>query len=887
MRFLAAALLFACSALSAQPAEDGSSLESLIGRIEAASSLAIARDDGCPWSQLELETILQTLDLPERMRFQRKITVKKENSIFVLGTSHGNLVESSLRKREMRVRSFSTGEAFAADPDLYHRSYLQRALLLNLALLYYDTLPRERKDEWRAFARWERSLFSGDRPTNVNPEGFAGDSGRRSAGLDFATFACEFFRPPAYKDPLSYVKFRLPDRYAFFSDLFGATPDPLRDLAGAPSFRDWVDPADVEHIEILVTTPTSASPASIAGHSLLLIKRKTDFHDGRDSLVLGFVAETSQDLRNQINPWRYGYRGITGYYPSLIQEESLEELVQRATILENRDVQRFKLNLTEKETARLIERLWVIKNTFTYKYKFFGQNCASMLLDTLNHVFPPGERIELNAPLVAPMHVVARLFHQKRLGEFIYPEYWSLGSKARRASENNQAIRRQILALLREKASRHEAFDRTILGEIESLFGVLFSKGSAELRSDSLFREPILDIDNKGRDLAYERMASLWIALYERYVENEGIITREEYSELTQLLLRFLMNANDREMYIAIPVDIKENYSKSDPIPANVSREYVQKQLQKVQLRQRNSKEMQSLRRAISTLRSHAASSSPDSGMYLVGRDLQQEFAGELAAKRRKIAFTHGYYPTFFSVGYKQADAVDYAVLGLESAVFSEELGHSSIFALKRNLKLVLLGGGFEGAFEPAGRSLLAGHGTVLAVKKILTGERVDYTGWFNQGFGFTLLDSRSILWDGGKLFPGSDSRTKVIEARYILNIFEKDEFRRYLDLETGAGYVFESLEGVSAHYLGLCLALEGKFHIGGNLDNALRFSFSYEPYLDFAGTVLSNIHGSAEIGLGLGRRTNRALYLGSDLGLRLPAMDPPELNCFVRLKLN
>ncbi len=878
---MAAILMFSCSGLLAQGPDD------LIQDIEEVSSLVIAQDDTCPWSQLELETIREVLDLPEEMRFQRKIVVKKEDSTFVLGMPNENLVETSLRKREMRIKSFSAGEVFTDDPELYHRSYLKRALLLNLALLFYDTLPRERKKEWRAFALWTHGLFSPDRPTNINPDGFAGDSGRRSAGLDFATFACEFFLPPAYKDPLSYVKFRLPDRYAYFGALFQSAPDPLKDLACSQSFKDWVDPEDVEHIEILVTTPTSATPASIAGHSLMLIKRKQDYYDGRDSLVLGFVAETSLDMGNGIDPLVYGYRGITGYYSSMIQEENLEELVRRATILENRDVQRYRLNLTEDETARLIERLWVIKNSFTYQYKFFGQNCASMLVDTLNHVFPPDERIELNVPLVAPMHGIARLFQQKRLGEFIYPEYWSVGSKARQASEKNAEIRRQILAVLQEKANRHDAFDKTILAEIEDLFDVLFSEGSAQLRSDCLFREPTLDIDNKGRDLAYERMASLWIELYERYVENEGIITQEEYSALAELLMRFLMNANDRELYIAIPADIKENYSRSDPIPAAVSREYVEDQLQNVQLRQRNSREMQSLRWAISALRSFADSRLPSSGLYTIGRDLKQEFAGELAAKRERIAFTHGYYPTFLSVGYGNTDAAGYAVLGFESAIFSEELGHGSMFALQKDLEFVLLCGGFDGWIGLAGGGLLTGHGTVFALKKILTGDRVDYGGWFNHGFGVTLLDSRSILWDGKKLFPYSDSRTKVIEARYILNLFEKDEFRWYLDLETGAGYVFEKIDGVSAHYLGLSLALEGKFHFGGNFDNTFRCSFSYEPYLDFTNTIISNIRASAEFGFGHGRHSNAIYYLGADLDLRNTVMGLPDLSCYLRLKLN
>ncbi len=886
MRSIAAILLFSSPILLAQVPDDPADLAALVRGIETASSLVMAPEDAGAWTRLELETILEVLDLPAEMRFQRPIEVRKEDLTYVLGMPKENLVETSLRKRVMRIKAFSAGEIFTDDPDLYHRSYLRRALLLNLALLFYDTLPRERKKEWRTFARWENRLLAPDQPVNVNPDGFAGDSGRRSAGLDFATFACEFFLPPAYKDPLSWVKFRLPDRYAFFRGLFGSAPDPLQEPSGGPGFRDWLDPAQVEHIEILVTTPTSATPASIAGHSLLLIKRKQDFHDGRDSLVLGFVAETSQDMRNEIPSWVYGYRGITGYYTSMIQEESLEELVRRATILENRDVQRFRLKLTEEETARLIERLWVIQYAFTYRYKFFGQNCASMLLDTLNQVFPPEERIELNVPLVAPMHGVARLFQLGRLSEFIYPEYWSVGSKARQASEKNKELRSEILAILREKASRQASFDPAILAEIEELFDVLFSEGSAQLRSDPLFREPILDIDNKGRDLAYEKMASLWIRLYESYVENEGIITQEEYSTLAELLMRFLMNANDRELYIAIPADIKASYSKSDPIPAEASREFVESQLKKVQLRQENSREMQSLRRAISALRSFSASRLPDSGLYTIGRDLQREFAGELAAKREKIAFTHGYYPTFLSAGYRNRDAVSYAVLGIESAVFSAELGHSSIFALQKDLKFVLLGGGFEGWLDPTGGSLLTGRGTLFSVKKVLTGEEVDYNGWFNHGFGITLLDSRSILWDGGSLFPDRDSRTKVIEARYILNIFEREEFLWYLDLEAGAGYVYETIDGESAHYLGLPLALEGKIHVGGNFDNALRFSVSWEPYLDFKGTWLSNLRASAELGLGLGRRSNQILYLGSELNLRA-GMDPPDLAGHVRLKLN
>ncbi len=133
---LAAALLFVPAASMARNPEAGSALEPLLREIEEVSSLVIARDDACPWSRLELESILEVLHLPREMRFQKRIVVKKENSIFVPGTSRGDLVETSVWKREIRLKSYRAGDILPGDPELSHRSFLRRALLLNLALLF-------------------------------------------------------------------------------------------------------------------------------------------------------------------------------------------------------------------------------------------------------------------------------------------------------------------------------------------------------------------------------------------------------------------------------------------------------------------------------------------------------------------------------------------------------------------------------------------------------------------------------------------------------------------------------------------------------------------------------------------------------------------------------
>ncbi len=852
-------------------------LESLINNVETISSLIISRNNNSKWTITEISAITEALlVLPYNMRFQDEITLEKEDSIFILGASRENQIKISPGKRTMKIKEFDGGITQQDKTDSYHRSYLKQVFVLNLALFYYEELSKEEKEEWMGFSLWVDNTILPGRAENINPGGFASEIGRKSPEYDFATFAVKYFVPPEYKDPINHVKYRLPEKYKFFESLFGSGVVPLEIPAYEPGYRDWVDPGDVEHIELLISTPTSSSAASIAGHALLLIKRKQDYHDGRDSLVLGFVGETSKDKNNGIDGIRYIIRGLTGYYTSMIQEENLHSVVQRATILENRDVIRFRLNLTDEEIGGLIQRFWVIKNSFTYKYKFFNLNCVSMLLDTINHVLPKEEKIDLNVSLSAPMLMSANFLYKGKLGDFVYPEYWSIGKKARYASGLNRGIQDEILHFLKARGDQNDNFPLAIHNEAGKLFAVLFSQGSGNLGSDPLFREPVLKINNYGRGYAYLELTSLFIAIYRDHVADTKAITMDEYYNLSQMLIRFFMNAKDREMYIAIPSDVKEKYSKNDPIPPKVSREYLEKQLYDIQLRQSNSQEIMDLMESISSLRNFVDSKYPNSSIYTLGRDMQKELTDNLVKVRENIAFTHGYYPVFLSFGYRNKLGRNYTTLAYKSAIFYEELGHNSIFVLKQDMRFELLSGGFSAwigldntPFErEQGRTYLYVYGTIFDFDKIFTGDNVDYHNIFNHGFGLTFMESQSILWDGQIFFPDTGSDIKIIEMRYIINIFELDEFKYYVNLKLGAGYnLLESVEGFD-HFLGVPLGLEGKFHLAGNFDNILRFSLIYEPLLNFTEIFNSSLKASIEISWSLGKYTNSLFYIGMELDM-------------------
>ena len=895
-----AALILLAPALAAVDSAEGGDLEAQIRAIGTESCLAITRNRENPWTPTEIAAMREVLTvLPPGLRFQKPITVARDDSTYLLGESPPDLVETSLAQRELRIRNFAAEDALDDPPDSFHRTYLKRSLIRSLARFYYDQLPPDHKKQWRSFALWSPGLFSPSVAQNTNPAGFASELAMNSPELDFATFALEFFMPSNFKDPMHQVRYRLPGRYSFFRELFPSAPEVPETHANPPTFRDWIDPDDVERIEIIVTTPTASAAESLAGHLLLLVKRKGDYHDGRDSLVIGFVGVTSLDTNNGVDGVTYAWRGLTGHYYSAIQEDTFENVVQTATVLENRDVQRFRLNLSEEEKIRLIERLWVIKNTFTYQYRFFGVNCASMLFDTLNHAFSDKDKIVLAVPAVPPLYVVAALEEHGRLGGAIYPEYWSIGKTARSATAKNARIQDEVLDFLRRRARGSESLPMAVHDEVRGLFALLLWEGTAQVGTDQLWRQPILEGGGTRRSDAYARLGDLFVEIRGEHVGEAHAISPDEYNRLAELLLRFFMNAYNRELYIAVPTEIKDNYSDAEPIAADISREFVQEQLQEIQLRNRNSKEIQSLRRALSSFRISLENTYPDASMYVIGREMQSEANAELAVARSDIAWTHGYYPTEFSLVVQNRRTKNSIAMGFDAALFSEDMGHNSIFALKQDMRMVLLSVGVSARIGIDGGSLSWGQGrnsvglrgTVFDFQKVLTGDDVDYMGFFSHGFGFTLLDGSVEVPDDTRQIADADIHLRPLELRYVLNIFEVDEFRHFLNLSVGPSYLYEQADAAGDHLFGFPLEAEGKFHTGGNLENSLRFCVQYEPLLSAGGVLSHSVSGSTEFSWAPGNRPYSIRYAGAEMSLRLqsPAegvrsMDP-DLRCYLRLR--
>jgi len=819
------------------------------------------------------------------------VSIVRDEGLFVMGggADQGALAELSTERREIRIKRFALAEGYPADPARTHTKYLERLLGRCYARLFYKRLDPKLKREWESFNKWETEFFSKKKPRNQNDEGFADSVGRLSPEEDFAAFAEDVFLSPSGKDPLSFVRFRLPDRYEFFRRLFPTLP--AKPSFSAPnagllieSYRDWIDPDDVERVELVVTTPTTTAIESIAGHALLLIKRKSDYEDCSDSLVFGFVGEISRDSANGIKGLTYVYRGLTGYYRSLIQIETLSSLVRRATLLENRDVVRMKLKLSRSEIDALIRRLWVLDRTFTYRYYFFSGNCVSMLLDLLNTVFPEDGKVEIKDGIVAPMYAVSRLAFAGRIEEFSYPERWSILKTARYASSRNRETARRILDALetakaREKRAGVSRYIGSIYDEVKKTIDVLFDQGKGRIAEDPLFRSPYIVATGPDRSAAYRRLAELCIELDSVRRGPPECMSDDEYMSFAELTLRFLFGAVERELYIAVPPDLKREHRKSDIAFVDTPEYVIERKLYKVRSRQENSPELQAVYNSISILRKSIAEFGAVDDFYTLGRTMSEERERQTAASRRNVVFAHGYYDKGLGLSWRFSDTSKEVGVEYTSALYRGEIGDQSLCALKRDMRLVLLDAGLglyydfsAGAdFFDTGRVSIRSRAVAADFEKIITGENIDYDGFLNPGFGLTLLKSSGTLWDGEQLFPDRDSELSFLEARILLNIFEAQDFRHYLTIGTGSGLKRSIDEGGPSLNIEVPIFMETRIGLPGLAGNAahiksiwtVRFPFDEEPSSRLDTFIDADISFHSKKNTSLGVRASLAFDFG------------------------
>ncbi len=268
-----------------------------------------------------------------------------------------------------------------------HPEDLRRAAIAALFYAQDAEYAWSEDPRWRANNAW-RGFFSTalaplPHAANRAREGYVAPRGRDSPRWDFATHAAAFFAPTRKERCRGLSQAR------FFADTFALAYDPAE---RCPEFGRWARLDRVGAVEVALAAPTTTTIGSMFGH--LFFRVVPVGEDGPHALVesrtFSFVADTHFASRD--DPL-YVFKGIFGGYRARMVETTFLETYRLYVVDEDRDIVRFRLRLTEDERERLFERVFTVLRAFATDYYFFGQNCASLLVELVNGALLPDRRV--------------------------------------------------------------------------------------------------------------------------------------------------------------------------------------------------------------------------------------------------------------------------------------------------------------------------------------------------------------------------------------------------------------------------------------------------------------------------------------------------------------
>ncbi len=398
--------------------------------------------------------------------------------------------------------------------------------LLYYLLCVYDSFHYEsRSSKWMKISGWKhrkflnyRIPFLNKKANNQDPRAYALASGMQNPSEDFLTTALFFFIPPDTTIEDS-IKCRTPEKYQFIKTLFPSFISPLDqpyiqchsiddgfldDLEFYdPNSGDKIDMGPVntdtvDGFEILCATPGVGDASEIAGHLVLRIKLNNNPRakqlgvENPHDLVISFLADTEagkQETQAKVREIQLeckknwfnlvennqsedalesiiqSLKGLSGGFLTIMDRQTLSQTIKSYTIEQDRDLLRYKLNLTQEQKKQLLDRLYLAKKNYKAKYYFFSQNCASVLIKVVAQGIKDYEIANFD-PLVSPPNTLLGLMIRKGLATPVYPSFYSYRKQGYIAQE---IIKKEYGALIRQFSELNFPELSDLLGKDETI----------------------------------------------------------------------------------------------------------------------------------------------------------------------------------------------------------------------------------------------------------------------------------------------------------------------------------------------------------------------------------------------------------------------------------
>ncbi|KQZ81028.1 Lnb N-terminal periplasmic domain-containing protein [Pseudomonas sp. Root562] len=245
---------------------------------------------------------------------------------------------------------------------------------------------------WISLGHYETAKLGGWRSYVSDPKFFLAADGNAHPDRELAATVQALYAPASAGE--QHAQCVYPARTRWLKTQLNLTDLPVLDCA---EFKQWFKDVSPHSAVMIFPAAYLNSPSSMFGHTLLRIDQ-ADVQSDKTSL-LSYAINFGAYIEGSDNSILYAWKGLMGGYPGLFALVPYQEKLSEYRSLENRDLWEYRLNLTQQETARMVEHVWELKQ-IKFDYFFFDENCSYRLLELLQ-VARPSLRLTEQFPLTA------------------------------------------------------------------------------------------------------------------------------------------------------------------------------------------------------------------------------------------------------------------------------------------------------------------------------------------------------------------------------------------------------------------------------------------------------------------------------------------------------
>ncbi|MFJ2491680.1 DUF4105 domain-containing protein [Pseudomonas iridis] len=245
---------------------------------------------------------------------------------------------------------------------------------------------------WISLGHYETAKLGGWRSYVSDKKFFLAPDGNEHPDRELAATVQALYAPASLGE--QHAQCVYPARTRWLKTQLNLTNLPMPACA---EYKKWFKDVSPHSAVMIFPAAYLNSPSSMFGHTLLRIDQ-ADVQSDKTSL-LSYAINFGAYIEGSDNSILYAWKGLMGGYPGLFALVPYQEKLSEYRSLENRDLWEYRLNLTQEETARMVEHVWELKQ-IQFDYFFFDENCSYRLLELLQ-VARPSLRLTEQFPLTA------------------------------------------------------------------------------------------------------------------------------------------------------------------------------------------------------------------------------------------------------------------------------------------------------------------------------------------------------------------------------------------------------------------------------------------------------------------------------------------------------